>query len=67
MACGSTPYGVAFNSFILDHSQKKRWFGNSLELQYKQWRSQPDCLVTLWEFKSLSLFISLEIDSLYGL
>ena len=32
-----------------------------------QWRSQPDSLVMLWKFKWLSLFISLEIDSLYGL
>ena len=32
-----------------------------------QWRSQPDSLVMLCKFKSLSLFISLEIDSLYGL
>ena len=32
-----------------------------------QLQSQPDNLVTLPKFKSLSLFISLEIDSLYGI
>ena len=32
-----------------------------------RWQRQPDNLVMLCKFKSLSLFISLEIDSSYGL
>ena len=32
-----------------------------------QLRRQPDNLVMLWEFKSLLLFISRGINSLYGL
>ena len=38
-----------------------------LKHQFSQYRSQPDNLVMLCKFKSLSLFISLEINSFYSL
>ena len=51
-------FSTSFQSDIL-HIQH-------VNAEQEQWRSQPHNLVMLCKFKSLS-FISLEIDSLYGL
>ena len=49
--------------YVIPASTEKLWYW----MGHYMWRSQPDSLVMLCKFKSLSLFISLEIDSLYGL
>ena len=46
----------------------KYYYITQTHVKVYQWRSQPDNLVMLYvNFKSLSLYISLEIDFFHGL
>ena len=51
---------------VLKQEQNRALFhlisGKDVFVSLPQWRSQPDNLVPLWKFQTLSLFISLEID-----